>query len=505
MKIKRAVLSVYDKTGLVEFARGLAALGVELISTGGTARCLRQDGLEVTEVQDITGFPEMMDGRVKTLHPRIFGGILARRVNPADAAELQAQGIDQIDMVVTNLYPFVQTVADSGCTLEQALENIDIGGPAMLRAAAKNYPAVIPVCQPQDYTFILETLGKAGDLTQEQRRRLAFSAFAHTAGYDAAVAKWLETDQLFPGELILTAQAGALLRYGENPHQQAAFYKFSGQSGTLAWAQPLQGKELSYNNYNDADAALNLAAEFETPAAVAVKHAVPCGVGLGRTPAEAFARAKEADSISIFGGIVAFNRPVDAETADLLKDIFLEVIIAPDFTPGARTVLAGKTNLRLLICSPQPCRGLTVKTISGGILVQEADRGESAQWQAAGSVEPPQGWAEKARLAWLTAKHAKSNAIVIGGENMTLGIGSGCTSRIDAARMALRAAGERARGAVMASDGFIPFPDVVAAAAQAGISVIIQPGGSKGDGTAIAAADDHGIAMIFTGIRHFRH
>lgn len=504
MVIRRALISVYDKSGLADFARALDEMGVQLISTGGTARCLAEAGLAVTAVQDVTGSPEMLGGRVKTLHPRIHGGILARRDDANQLKELAEQGIGPIDMVVVNLYPFEQTVADPECTLERALENIDIGGPTMLRAAAKNFPAVISLCSPQDYQEVIEILRREGDLSQGLRQRLAAKAFAHTAAYDAAITGWLQKDE-FPEKLALVLELGSHLRYGENPHQQAALYQLPAQPDSLAWAQPLQGKELSYNNYNDADAAFALVSEFDGPAAVAVKHAVPCGVGLGKSPAQAFARARQADPVSIFGGIIALNRPVDQETALLLKEIFLEVVIAPAFSDEARAVLAAKKNLRLLICPNQRPQGHVLRSISGGVLVQQADAGGLSQWQAAGSVQPPQGWEEDGRLAWLTAKYAKSNSIVVSKGGMTLGIGSGCTSRIDAANIALAAAGEEAREAVMASDGFIPFPDVVEAAAKAGISVILQPGGSKGDDKAIAAADKAGIALLFTGIRHFRH
>lgn len=505
MAFRRALISVYDKRGLADFARALAEMGVQLISTGGTARCLEEAGLPVTPVRDVTGSPEMLGGRVKTLHPRIHGGILARRDDSQQLKELEELGIGLIDMVVVNLYPFGQTVADPGCTMERALENIDIGGPTMLRAAAKNFPAVIPVCSPRDYQEVADLLRREGDLSQSFRQRLAAKAFAHTAAYDAAITGWLQKEEPLPEQLALVLELGSHLRYGENPHQEAALYKLPAQPDSLAWGQPLQGKELSYNNYNDADAAFALVSEFETAAAVAVKHAVPCGVGLGTSPAQAFARARQADPVSIFGGIIAFNRPVDEETALLLKEIFLEVVIAPGFTPEARGVLAAKKNLRLLVCPNRRPQGWVLRSISGGVLVQQADAGGLSHWQAAGSIQPPPGWEEDGRLAWLTAKYAKSNAIVVSKGSMTLGIGSGCTSRIDAANIALGAAGEKARGAVMASDGFIPFPDVVEAAAKAGISVILQPGGSKGDEKAIAAADKAGIAMLFTGIRHFRH
>lgn len=503
MSIKTALISVYNKDGLVDFARALAEMNVQIISTGGTARCLKEAGLTVTPVQDITGSPEMLGGRVKTLHPKIHGGILARRED-SQLKELEQLGICPIDMVVVNLYPFEETVADPNCTLETALENIDIGGPSMLRAAAKNFPAVIPLCSPGDYREVIEVLRQEGDLSQEMRRGLAVRAYAHTAAYDAAITWWLQKEE-FPDRLALVLELDSQLRYGENPHQQAALYKLPGQTDCLAWGQPLQGKRLSYNNYNDADAAFALVSEFDRPGAVAVKHAVPCGVGLGESAAQAFSRARQGDPVSIFGGIIAFNRPVDAEAARQLRELFLEVIIAPGFTPEAREMLAAKQNLRLMICPNQRPRGHSLRSISGGLLVQQADSGIVTDWKVAGRIQPPKGWEEDGGLAWLTAKYAKSNAIVIAKGAMTLGIGSGCTSRIDAANIALAAAGERAQGGVMASDGFIPFPDVVEAAASAGIGVILQPGGSKGDDKAIAAADAAGISMLFTGIRHFRH
>jgi phosphoribosylaminoimidazolecarboxamide formyltransferase/IMP cyclohydrolase len=409
-------------------------------------------------------------------------------------------------MVVSNLYPFVQAVADPKCTLEEALENIDIGGPSMLRSAAKNFPWVIPLCNPEDYPQVIKDLKEQGDISHEFRQKLAIKAFAHTCTYDSAITNWLgKTEELLPEVLSSSLERGQILRYGENPHQQAALYKETAQPRTLAWAEPLQGKELSYNNYNDADAALALVSEFEEPAAVAVKHAVPCGVGLGDSSAQAFARAREADPVSIFGGIVAFNHAVDGETAKQLREIFLEVVIAPEFTGEAREVLASKKNLRLLACPPHSQQGLSVKTISGGMLVQEADRRVGPKWRVAGAVQPQGDWEKSGQLAWFAAKHAKSNSIVIAKGSMTQGVGSGCTSRIAAARAALEGAGDAAIGAVMASDGFIPFTDVVEAAAKAGINTIIQPGGSKGDDEVIAAADKHDIAMIFTGIRHFKH
>lgn len=505
MAVKQALLSVSDKNGLIDFAQSLLKAGVQLISTGGTAAVLRGAGLAVTPVEEITGSPEMLGGRVKSLHPRIHGGILARRDDASQLRELMDLAIAPIDLVVVNLYPFGEATASPDCSLAQGLENIDIGGPALLRAAAKNFQAVIPVCDPADYREVAAGLVERGDITLQQRRRLAAKAFARTAAYDAAISSWLIKNETAPEYLTLVLERGLPLRYGENPHQQGALYRLPAQSGTLAAAEPLQGKVLSYNNYNDADAALALVTEFNQPAAVAVKHAVPCGVGLGDSAAEAFNRARQGDPISIFGGIVAFNRPVDGVAASAMKDTFLEVVIAPAFTAEARALLAKQKNLRLLALPSRHHSSPTFRSIAGGLLVQAADQAGWGQWQAAGKIEPATGWEQDGCLAWLTAKHAKSNAIVVSKGKMTLGIGSGCTSRIAAATIALQAAGEQALGAVLASDGFIPFPDVVEAAAAAGISVIIQPGGSKGDEEAIAAADQAGIAMLFTGIRHFRH
>lgn len=502
MRIKRALLSVWEKKGIVELARELADLGVELISTGGTAAALKQAGLPVTTVSEVTGHPEILEGRVKSLHPRIHGGILARRDQPSHLGELAKLGIGPIDLVAVNLYPFSQAVAKPNCTLDEALENIDIGGPAMLRAAAKNFPGVVPLCRPLDYDQVIQELKTQGDISLDLRRRLAKDAFAHTAAYDGSIAQWLEPET-FPQQLHLTLNRGPELRYGENPHQGGAVYRWP-QGGGLAWAEPLQGKQLSYNNYNDASAALALAAEFEVPAAVVVKHAVPCGVALGSNLADAFQKAWAADPVSIFGGIVALNREVDEATALLLREIFLEVVVAPAFSPAAREVLKGKQNLRLLPCTPVKEKGLSFRSISGGILVQERDQGEGT-WQVVSQLQPSPQQLEEARFAWQVAKHLPSNAIALCKELTTVGLGGGFTSRIAACGTAITGAGQRAQGAVLASDGFIPFPDVVEAAAQAGVQVIVQPGGSKGDGDVVAAADRLGLCMVFTGIRHFRH
>ncbi len=506
MRVKRALLSVYDKQGLADFAVGLSLLGVELVSSGGTARHLEEAGLKVTRVEDVTGSPELLDGRVKTLHPRIHAGILARRRNQADVSRLAEMDIDMLDMVVVNLYPFAETVANPECTTEEALENIDIGGPALLRAAAKNYPDVLAVCSPWRYQQVLQWLEEGGNVSASDRRELALESFAHTAAYDQEIAAWLGGDrEELPTWLSVALQRKQMLRYGENPQQKAALYLLPGSGKTLAASEPLQGKELSYNNLNDAAAAWELVSELEEPAAVAVKHAVPCGVGLAESVAAAFVKAREADPVSIFGGIIAFNRTVDEETAGLLSKLFLEVILAPDYTSEAREVLAEKKNLRLLACQGGRGCKLNARTIPGGVLVQESDEASTGNWQTVTDARPDVNMQQSSWLAWIVAKHAKSNAIVVAREGMTVGVGSGCTSRIEAARRALTAAGERARGAVLASDGFIPFPDVVEAAAAAGVSTIIQPGGSRGDDEIISAANRLGLAMVFTGTRHFRH
>ena len=499
----RALLSVSDKRGLVEFAQGLKALGFELVSTGGTYRVLEDAGLEVTYVSDVTGFPEILEGRVKTLHPRIHAGLLAKPT-PEHEAELQAQGIPRIEVLAVNLYPFRETVA-RGAGFEECLENIDIGGPAMLRAAAKNFAAVLPVCDPDDYPAVLEALREG--VSPEFRRRLAWKAFAHTAAYDAAIANWL-ADEPFPQQRFFALEKVSDLRYGENPHQAAALYRVEGEAGPLLEAEVLQGKAMSYNNYGDAEAAWNLVSEFDAPACVAIKHQNPCGVGLGAGPLEAYKKAYAADPVSIFGGIVAFNRPVDEATARELKPVFLEVLLAPEFTEGALRVLAAKKNLRVLRV-PAPARGayLDMKRLRGGVLLQEGDALNLVE--DALRVVTPQSpgeaeWADL-RFAWTVVKHVRSNAIVVAKDGQTLGIGVGQTSRVEAALHALEQAGEQAQGAVLASDAFFPFDDVVKLAAQHGVRAIIQPGGSKRDEDSIRAAVEAGIAMVFTGVRHFKH
>lgn len=511
---KKALLSVSDKTGLVNLARGLVEMGWELISTGGTARTLKEAGLPVTEVAEVTGFPEILDGRVKTLHPKIHGAILARPL-PEHMAELKAQGIEAIDLVVVNLYPFRETIARPGVTPEEAIENIDIGGPAMVRAAAKNHERVAVVVNPADYDGVLVELREKGNLSPETRRRLAATAFAHTAAYDAAIAAYfhrlVRAEEPFPTHFILYGEKVQDLRYGENPHQQAAFYRFPlVPSGSLAGARQIQGKELSYNNLMDLDAAWNLVGEFEEPAAAVIKHTNPCGVARGRDIAEAYIRAYNADPVSAFGGIVALNRPVDAAMAAEMTAIFLEAVIAPDFTPEALEILKGKPNLRLLAAGEKTVNSVKefqLRPVSGGFLVQEPDYHiiNRENLKVVTARKPTEEEMAELLFAWRVVKHVKSNAIVVTKDGVTLGVGAGQMNRVGAARIALEQAGERARGAVLASDAFFPFADTVTVAAEAGITAIIQPGGSLRDEDSIKAADAAGIAMVFTGIRHFRH
>lgn len=525
--MKRALLSVWDKKGIVEFARGLRELGVEILSTGGTAAILGKAGIPFTPVERWTGFPEMMGGRVKTLHPHVYGAILARRDRPGDLEELGRMGIGGIDLVAVNLYPFRETarrLAEEGARgLAELLEQIDIGGPAMVRAAAKNFPHVAVVTDPDRYGRVLEELREKGDLSPETRWILAVEAFRLTAFYDALVAEVLAAWPGGPGErgeagprlLTLAFERRAELRYGENPHQRAAFYAdpFSGPP-ELASAEQLQGKELSFNNLLDAQAAWALAREFGDPAAVVVKHQIPCGVAVAGSPAEAFRKARDADPVSIFGGIVAFNRPVDEEAAREASGVFLEVAVAPDFTPAAREVLGKKRNLRLLrlgeVYSPGEIplrRRLDLRRLEGGLLMQDPDEKEAppGEWQVVTSRRPDPGDLRELEFAWKVAKHVRSNAIVVTRDFCTLGIGAGQTSRVDAVRLALARAGERARGAYLASDGFFPFPDAVEEAAAAGIRAIVQPGGSVRDADSIEAAERTGMIMVLTGIRHFRH
>lgn len=474
-------------------------LGYRLLATGGTYRALKEAGLPVTYISDFTGFPEILSGRVKTLHPKVHAALLAR---PDQEEELKALGFERIGVLAVNLYPFRETVA-RGASFQETLEQIDIGGPAMLRAAAKNHEAVLPVCDPEDYGRVLEAL-KEGP-TPELRKALARKAFAHTAAYDAAIAEWLSAEK-FPEEKFLVLKRVSPLRYGENPHQEAALYRVAGEEGPLLKAQVLQGKAMSFNNYLDAEAAWNLVSEFAEPACVAVKHQNPCGVALGQDPLKAYQKAYEADPVSIFGGIVAFNRPVDGPTARALGEVFLEVVLAPGFTEEALAVLGRKKNLRLLQV-PGPAEGayLDLRRLRGGVLLQDADTHDPVAPRVVTQKAPTEAEWEDLWFAWKVVKHVRSNAIVVARGGQTLGIGVGQTNRLAAARQALEAAGEKARGAVLASDAFFPFDDVVRLAGAFGIAALIQPGGSVRDEDSIRAADELGLAMVFTGVRHFRH
>jgi len=524
--IKRALLSVSDKDGLVELGTALAARGIELVSTGGTARTLREAGLEVRDVSDLTGFPEMMDGRVKTLHPKVHGGLLALRDNDDHVASMREHEIGAIDLVVVNLYPFEATVA-KGADRPEIIENIDIGGPSMVRSAAKNHGFVTIVTDPSDYAKLLEEIeANDGATSLEFRKMMAARAFAATASYDSMISQWFgfaDQQQMFPEFLAVNGKAPQVLRYGENPHQMAAFYTPTGPHvAGVAQAEQLQGKALSYNNLNDADAALELAAEFGggDPAVVIVKHANPCGVAQGSTLLEAWNSALQCDSVSAFGGIVAVNTELDAATAEAIASIFTEVVIAPKVSEEARAVFSRKKNLRLLECGelPNPRRGgLAVKTIAGGLLVQSRDNGAVAEadLKVVTKREPTPQELKDCFFAWTVARHVKSNAIVYAKDGATAGIGAGQMNRRDSARIAAIKAQEAAetydwaapktKGSAVASDAFFPFADGLIAAAQAGATAVIQPGGSIRDDEVIAAADEAGLAMVFTGMRHFRH
>ena len=520
--IARALLSVSDKTGLVSFARALAADGVALVSTGGTARALSEGGLAVADVASVTGFPEMLDGRVKTLHPAIHGGILARRDLPRHEAALQGHAIAPIDLVVVNLYPFAATVA-RGAAFAECIENIDIGGPALIRAAAKNHEFVTVVTDPADYeTVLAEMRAHGGATTAALRRRLARQGFAHTAAYDAAIAAWFarEAGETFPETLVLAARRAQLLRYGENPHQQAALYLAGARAPSAATARQVQGKELSYNNLNDTDAAFALVAEFAEPAVAIIKHANPCGVAVAPDIAAAYARALACDPVSAFGGIVAVNRPLDGATAEAMAKIFLEVLIAPGLSSEAAAILARKSALRVLVADGMPdprAAAMTLRSLAGGYLLQTADTGriEAGDLKVVTKRAPTTAETRDLLFAFTVAKHVKSNAIVYAKDGATVGIGAGQMSRVDAARIAAlkaedaaRAAGADApatRGSVAASDAFFPFADGLEATIAAGSTAVIQPGGSIRDSEVIDAADRAGIAMVFTGLRHFRH
>ncbi len=504
--IRRALISVSDKTGVVELGRGLTELGIEILSSGGTATVLAGGGVPVTPVAEVTGAPEILGGRVKTLHPAIHGGILADRRNPEHMRELQAHGIEPIDLVVCNLYPFEDTVATPGTTEDEALEQIDIGGPAMVRAAAKNHHSVAVIVSPERYTWALEEIRARGGISAPTRRRLALEAFHHTAGYDAAITRYLSAGEDLPDRLVLTGHKVAHLRYGENPHQQAALYAEPGPRSGLAAATQLHGKELSYNNLTDTDAAWSLVRELGGAAAVIVKHANPCGAAVAVTLADAYARALECDPTSAYGGIVALSRTCDAATAEQIGKIFTEVVIAPAYDDDALAILTAKKNLRILRAGDDGPPRPEVRRISGGLLLQTPDPPDDlAEARVVTRAEPSlEQWADL-RFAWTVVKHVRSNAIVLARDGAAWGVGAGQMSRVEAAELAARRAGDRAKGSVCASDAFFPFRDGVDAAVTAGATAVIQPGGSVRDDEVIAAADEHGIPMVFTGRRHFRH
>lgn len=512
---KRALISVSDKTGIVELARELEQLGFEIISTGGTAKALIEAGIAVINVSDVTDFPECLDGRVKTLHPKIHGGILAVRDNPDHMEQLEKLGIHTIDLVVINLYPFRQTILKEDVKLEEAIENIDIGGPAMLRAAAKNYQDVAVVVDPKDYSLVLDQM-KKGEVSQKTKFKLAAKVFEHTAHYDSLIAQYLREQSGssdFPQLLTTTYEKHQEMRYGENPHQKAVFYReILPVAGSLPTALQLHGKELSFNNINDTNGALDLLREFDRPTVVAVKHANPCGVGSADNIFEAYQKAYEADPVSIFGGIVVANREIDQETAREINKIFVEIVVAPGYSQEALEILKQKKNIRILqlddIEAALPANTWDMKKVVGGLLVQEADSKlfqDDKPWQVVTSRQPTQQELEDLEFVWKIVKHTKSNGIAIGKNGKSLGIGPGQVNRIWAVEQAIERSGEEVKGAVLASDAFFPFDDCVEAAAKAGITAIIQPGGSIRDQESIEACNRHGIAMIFTGMRHFKH
>ena len=503
-----ALLSVSDKTGVVDFARGLLRLGVTLYATGGTERALREAGVEVHGLSELTGFPELLDGRVKTLHPNVHAGILARRDDPTHMQEVADHGMKLIDLVVVNLYPFVQTVA-SGAGHQETIESIDIGGVTLLRAAAKNYDHVLPVVRPSDYPSVLQALANGG-VPPALRRHLAALAFAHTAAYDAAIGHHLHgpaADAALPPDFTLGGHKLRDLRYGENPHQSAALYR-TAEGGGIADAKQWQGLELSYNNLLDAQAAWSLVNDFADTAVAIIKHANPCGVALGDSPAETFDRAFNCDPRSAFGGIAAFNRPIDEATAQRVVTPFLEVVLAPSFDPAALEIFKGRPKLRVLQPGVGPANpSLEVRPITGGFLVQTVDAGADtlADARVVTKVAPDDAAWVDLRFAWTVVKHVRSNAIVLALARAAVGTGAAQMSRVEAVELAVSRAGARATGSALASDGFFPYPDNVQVAARAGVRAIVQPGGSVKDSEAIAAADAAGIAMVFTGERHFRH
>ncbi len=510
--MKRALVSVSDKTNLVEFVSELVKLGYEIISTGGTKKALEAAGIETIGISEITGFPEIMDGRVKTLHPKVHGALLCVRDNEEHVKQLKELNIDYIDLVCVNLYPFKQTVQKPGVTHEEIIENIDIGGPSMLRSASKNYKFIPVVVDPNDYEKVIEELKANGETTLETREKLAAKVFRHTANYDAMIANYLteKTGEKYPEKLTITYDKVQDLRYGENPHQSAAFYKNMNPQYSLANAKQLHGKELSYNNIQDGNAAIEILKDFEgTCAAVGLKHMNPCGVGLGKTIEEAWDKAYEADPVSIFGGIVAFNEPVNKAVAEKLANIFLEIIIAPAFDEDAFEILSKKKNIRLMQLDTTLSVNAKYKVtnVNDGLLVQDVDDHKLTKedLRCVTNRKPTEEELEQLLFAWNVVKHVKSNAIVLVKDNMTIGVGAGQMNRVGAARIAIEQAQEKAKGSVMGSDAFFPMPDTVEEAVKAGVTAIIQPGGSIKDQLSIDVCNEYGIAMVYTGVRHFKH
>ena len=510
--MKRALVSVSDKTNLVEFVSGLVDLGYEIISTGGTKKTLEAAGIKTIGISDVTGFPEIMDGRVKTLHPKVHGALLCVRDNPDHVRQIKELGIEYIDLVCVNLYPFKQTVQKPGVSHEEIIENIDIGGPSMLRSASKNYKFIPVICDPNDYDAVLNEIKENGETSLKTRELLAAKVFRHTAQYDAMIANYLteRTGEKYPEKLTLTFDKVQELRYGENPHQSAAFYKGMHPQYSLANAKQLYGKELSYNNIQDGNAAIEILKDFEgKPAAVGLKHMNPCGVGIGETIEEAWDKAYEADPVSIFGGIVAFNEPVNKAVAEKLANIFLEIIIAPSFDADAFDILSKKKNIRLMTLDTTLPVDTTYKftNVNDGLLVQDIDdkKISEEELRCVTNRKPTAEEMEQLLFAWKVVKHVKSNAIVLAKDNMTIGVGAGQMNRVGAARIAIEQAGEKAKGSVMSSDAFFPMPDTVEEAVKAGVTAIIQPGGSIKDQLSIDVCNEHGIAMVYTGCRHFKH
>ncbi len=517
-KVTRALISVSNKDGIIDFARSISKLGIEILSTGGTAKMLRDAGVKVKDVSEFTGFPEMLDGRVKTLHPKVHGGLLGIRSNPEHVKQMKQHGIEPIDLVVVNLYPFEQTVAKQGVSFEEAIENIDIGGPTMLRSAAKNHRDVAVVVSPRDYGRVLDEIQKTGEVSSKTRFELCRTVFLHTARYDSAISAWLdnqvpaEEKTRFPNILTMQFEKVQNLRYGENPHQEAAFYReFGRKEPSVSSAKQLQGKEMSFNNFLDANSALELVKEFDATAAVIVKHNNPCGAATGASLAEAYRKARDCDPVSAFGGVIAFNRMVDLETAKEITATFVEVVIAPEFSPDALAELKKKKDVRLLDAGPTVSgapEGMDLKKVVGGLIYQDRDLGkivEVRSLRVAPKRKPTDDEYEALAFAWKVCKHVKSNAIVFTAKDRTVGIGAGQMSRLDSVRIAVMKAQSSLKGTVLASDAFFPFRDGLDEAAKAGITAVIQPGGSLKDEEVVKAADENNIAMIMTGMRHFRH